>query len=158
RRGYTALFIEDRQSEGIRVRDLLSPETRAGATKVAGTAVAVGQQTAQRLGPELAGRVTTLPKSDEIRRTIAQGVPADAIVQSVSSIVDEVLDGPTVLGLTSIKAQDSFAYSHAVEVASVAVMIGRKMGFRLPDLKRLGRGALLHAIGQTFPGDPSDGK
>jgi putative nucleotidyltransferase with HDIG domain len=158
RRGYTALLVEDRQSDGIEIRDLLSPQTRVVATKVAGTTVEVGQQTAQRLGPDPAVRMATLPRSDEIRRTIAQGVPADAVLQSVSAIVDEVLDGPTVLGLNTIKSQDSFAYAHAVEVASVAVMVGRKMGFRIPDLKRLGRGALLHDIGQAFTGDTTDGK
>jgi putative nucleotidyltransferase with HDIG domain len=158
RRGYTAVFVEDKQSEGIEVHDPLSPMTRARATKVTGTTVGVGEQAIQRLGPDLAGRMTALPKSDELRRTIAQGVPADVIMQSVSTIVDEVLDGPTMLGLNSIKSQDNFAYSHAVEVASIAVMVGRKMGFRPADLKRLGRGALLHDIGQTFTGDTSDGK
>jgi putative nucleotidyltransferase with HDIG domain len=69
-----------------------------------------------------------------------------------------VLDGPTTLGLNSIKSQDGFAYAHAVEVAAIAVMVGRKMGFRPSDLKRLARGALLHDIGQTFTGDSTDGK
>jgi putative nucleotidyltransferase with HDIG domain len=158
RRGYTSVLVGDRLSEGIEVRDPLSPLTRARATKVASTTVAIGEQAAQRLGPELVGRMSALPKSDEVRRTIAQGVPSDVILQSVGEIVDEVLDGPTLLGLNSIKSQDSFAYAHAVEVASTAVMVGRKMGFRIPDLKRLGRGALLHDIGQTFTGDTTDGK
>jgi putative nucleotidyltransferase with HDIG domain len=158
RRGYAAVFVEDRESEGIEVRDPISPPTRARATRVTGRTLAVGAQAAKRLGPEVAERMTALPKSDEVRRTIAQGVPSDAIMQSVSTIVDEVLDGPTVLGLNSIKSQDSFAYAHAVEVASVAIMVGRKMGFRRSDLTRLGRGALLHDIGQTFTGDTSDGK
>lgn len=77
---------------------------------------------------------------------------------SVNSIVDEVLDGPTELGLNSIKGKDSFAFAHAVEVASTAVMVGRKLGLKAADLKRLGRGALLHDIGQTFTGDTTDGK
>jgi putative nucleotidyltransferase with HDIG domain len=99
-----------------------------------------------------------LPRSDELRRTIAQGVPSDVVMASVGNIVDEVMDGPTMLGLNSIKAQDNFSFSHAVEVASVAVMVGRKLGFRAGDLKRIGRGALLHDIGQTFTGDTADGK
>jgi putative nucleotidyltransferase with HDIG domain len=158
RRGYVAVLVEDSRSEGIEIRDALSPTTRARATKVTGTTVMVGNQTIKRLGPSVAASMTSLPKSDEVRRTIAQGVPTDAIMQSVDTIVEEVLDGPTQLGLNSIKSQDSFAYSHAVEVAAIAVMIGRKMGFRPSDLRRLGRGALLHDIGQTFTGDSTDGK
>jgi HD-GYP domain-containing protein (c-di-GMP phosphodiesterase class II) len=157
-RGYSAVFVEDKQSEGIQVVDSLSPATRARATKVTSATVQAGEQAIHRLGPEHAGRMTELPRSDEIKRVIAQNVPADVVMQSVSSIVDEVLDGPTLLGLNAIKGKDSFAFSHAVEVASIAVTIGRKLGFKPGDLKRLGRGAMLHDIGQTFTGDTADGK
>jgi putative nucleotidyltransferase with HDIG domain len=157
-RGYTAVFVEDKQSEGVEVHDPLSPVTRARVTKISRNTIAVGEQVVARMGPQLAGNVTALPRSDELKRTIAQGVQSDAILESVGNIVDEVLDGPTMLGLNSIKALDNFAFSHSVEVASVAVMVGRKLGYKPADLKRLGRGALLHDIGQTFTGDTTDGK
>jgi putative nucleotidyltransferase with HDIG domain len=157
-RGYSAVFVEDKQSAGIVIADPLSAETRTKATKASRQTVGAGEQTAQALGVDFLKGASSLPASKDIKQMIAAAVPADDIFNSSSSIVDEVLDSPTVLGLNSIKAQDNFAYGHAVEVAAVAVMLGRKLGFKKPDLKRLGRGALLHDIGQTFTGDTTDGK
>jgi putative nucleotidyltransferase with HDIG domain len=99
-----------------------------------------------------------LPRSGDVHRLIAAGVPADDVLESVQSLVDEVLDAPTVLGLNTIKGRDSFAYTHGVEVAATAVRLGRSIGLDKAELRRLGRGALLHDIGQTFTGDSTDGK
>ena len=73
-------------------------------------------------------------------------------------LLDEVLDGPTVLGLNTIKGRDSFAFTHGVEVAAISVKIGREVGLDRAELRRLGRGAMLHDVGQAFTGDSTDGK
>jgi len=157
-RGYREVFVEDRQTEGIQIVDPLTPETRNRATKAAGDTILSGDQVAVKLGPDYFRRNGALPRSDNLRKMVAESVPVDGIFVSASSIVDEVLDAPTMLGLNSIKAHDNFAHGHAVEVASVAVTIGKKLGLKPPDLKRLGRGALLHDVGQVFTGDTTDGK
>jgi putative nucleotidyltransferase with HDIG domain len=157
-RGYQAVFVEDKLSEGIEIVDPLSPMTRGKATKAARETLVVGEQTAQHLGRDVVARATALPVTNELKKMIADAVPVDAVFGSANSIVEEVLDGPTLLGLNSIKSVDTFAFGHSVEVASVAVALGKKLGLKAPDLKRLGRGALLHDIGQTFTGDTTDGK
>jgi hypothetical protein len=157
-RGYREVFVEDRQTEGIEIVDPLTPETRNRATKASHETMLSGGQVASRLGPDYIQRNISLPRSDNLRKMVAESVPVESVFASASSIVDEVLDAPTQLGLNSIKAQDNFAHGHAVEVASVAVTLGKKLGLKPPDLKRLGRGALLHDIGQVFTGDTTDGK
>lgn len=157
-RGYAAIYVEDKQSQGIKVVDPLTPETRVKANKATRATLAVGEQTAQQLGHDFVQKANSLPVSNDLKKMIVESVPVDAVFSSSTSIVDEVLDAPTVLGLNSIKSQDTFAFGHAIEVASVAVAIGRKLGLKKPELRRLGRGALLHDIGQTFTGDTADGK
>ena len=157
-RGYSAVFVDDKQSEGIEIVDPISFATRSKATKATRNTLVVGEQVGQQLGRDLAGRMAQLPRSAEVQKTIGQGVPADAIQDSVRNLVEEMLDAPTQLGMNSIKAQDSFAFAHAVEVASVAVKLGKEVGLKPPDLRRLGRGALLHDVGQAFTGDTTDGK
>src|SRR5579884_3544418 len=105
-RGYTAVLVEDEQSAGIEVVDPLSFATRSKATKVTRNTQVVGERVAQVLGPDLVARTPSLPRSAEVQKTIGQGVPADAIQESVREIVDEMVDAPTQLGLNSIKAQD----------------------------------------------------
>ena len=157
-RGYSAVFVEDRQSAGIEVVDPISFETRSKATKATRNTLVVGEQIGNMLGRDQLGAMTQLPRSAEVHKAVSQGVPADAVQDAVRSIVDEMLDAPTQLGMNSIKAQDSFAFSHAIEVASVAVKLGKELGLKPPDLRRLGRGALLHDVGQAFTGDTTDGK
>jgi putative nucleotidyltransferase with HDIG domain len=157
-RGYQAVFVEDKQSEGIEIVDPLSAMTRSKATKATRETLVVGEQTAQHLGRDFVAKATALPVTNDLKKMITESVPVDAIFGSANSIVEEVLDGPTLLGLNSIKSVDTFAFGHSVEVASVAVALGKKLGLKAPDLKRLGRGALLHDIGQTFTGDTTDGK
>lgn len=157
-RGYTAVFVDDRASEGIEIVDPLTPETRVKAARATHDTLDVGGQAAQELGPDLLKRVGHLPASKEIKRLIGESVPVDEVFGSASTIVEEVLDAPTRLGLNSIKARDSFAFGHAVEVATVAVALGRKLGLKRADLRRLSRGALLHDIGQAFTGDTTDGQ
>jgi HD-GYP domain-containing protein (c-di-GMP phosphodiesterase class II) len=157
-RGYRQLVVDDRQSEGIEVADPLSHSTRLRATRATQRTVETGERVVQALQVDRATPPARLPRSDEVHRTIAGGVPADDVLEAVREIVDEVLDAPTVLGLNTIKGRDSFAFTHAVEVAAVAVAIGRRVGLERAELRRLGRGAMLHDIGQAFTGDTTDGK
>jgi HD-GYP domain-containing protein (c-di-GMP phosphodiesterase class II) len=80
------------------------------------------------------------------------------IVTVAEDLVDELLDGPPAIGLTSLKGVDSFLMGHLVDVAAVAVQLGRKAGLRGDDLRRLARGALVHDVGQVFGGENVDGK
>src|SRR5688572_27572640 len=93
-RGYQAVFVDDKQSEGIEIVDPLSPMTRSKATKAARETLVVGEQTAQHLGRDVVAKATALPVTNELKRMIAESVPVDAVFGSANSIVEEVLDGP----------------------------------------------------------------
>jgi HD-GYP domain-containing protein (c-di-GMP phosphodiesterase class II) len=157
-RGYSQVVVNDRQSEGIHVMDPLSPETRQRATKATRNTVVMGERVSNLLGVDQAAPPDRLPRSGDVHKLISGGVPAEDVLESVRSLVDEVIDAPTTLGLNTIKGKDSFAFTHGVEVATVAVKLGREVGLEMADLRRLGRGAMLHDIGQAFTGDTSDGK
>lgn len=157
-RGYNEVFVDDPLTQGIDIADPLSPETRAKAAKSTRDTMTVGEQAATAIMS--GGQITanSLPRTNDIRRMIKEAVPADDVIAASHSVVEEVLDAPTLLGLNSIKAQDSFAFSHAIEVAAVAVAIGRRIHLKPNELRRLSRGAMLHDIGQTFTGDTTDGR
>jgi HD-GYP domain-containing protein (c-di-GMP phosphodiesterase class II) len=156
-RGYVQVVVDDPASEGIQIADPLSPATRREATKQTRNSVVIGERVGKLVAVD--GKPPErLPRSGEVHKTIAGNVPADAVLESVKAVVDEVLDAPTILGLNTIKGKDSFAFTHGVEVAAVAVKLGREIGLDQADLRRLGRGAMLHDIGQAFTGDTTDGK
>jgi HD-GYP domain-containing protein (c-di-GMP phosphodiesterase class II) len=157
-RGYNQVVVDDPISRGIEVTDPLSPATRRAATKATRNTVVVGERVAQEIGADRGSVPDRLPRNADLHKTISTSVPAEEVLESVRAVVDEVLDAPTVMGLNTIKGRDSFAFVHGVEVAALAVKLGREIGLDQADLRRLGRGAMLHDIGQAFTGDTTDGK
>src|SRR5688572_3618283 len=101
-RGYSQVVVDDPISQGVKVEDPLSPETRIRATKATSSTVTAGQRVGRSLGADTGSPPDRLPRSGEVHKMIAGSVPADAILESVQQVVDEVLDGPTVLGLNTI--------------------------------------------------------
>src|SRR5207248_9827316 len=85
-------------------------------------------------------------------------VPGVELVTFARDLVDELLGGPPRVGLMSPKGVDGFLAGHLVDVAAVAIQLGRRTGLRTDDLRRLARGALVHDVGQVFGGDNVDGK
>lgn len=156
--GYQAIFVDDPSSRDIRIVDPLSAATRARVTKAVRNVIVAAERVVQSLGFEAARKATQLPRSPEILRIIEQNVPSDVVLESVRMLVDDVMAGPPQVGMVSIKAGETFAFSHAVEVATVAATLGRAAGLKTADLRRLALGALLHDIGQVFTGDSVDGK
>src|SRR4051812_47116636 len=59
-RGYSAVFVEDKQSEGIEVVDPISFATRSKATKATRNTLVVGEQIGNVLGRDLVGRMANL--------------------------------------------------------------------------------------------------
>jgi HD-GYP domain-containing protein (c-di-GMP phosphodiesterase class II) len=157
-RGYSQVVVDDKQTEGIEIVDPLSPETRTRANKATRNTIETGERVLQALQLDQQTPPERLPRSGDVHNLIANNVPAQDVLDSVRSIVDEVLDAPTVLGLNTIKGRDSFAFTHGVEVAAISVKMGREVGLDKAELRRLGRGAMLHDIGQAFTGDTTDGK
>src|SRR3954451_17855259 len=62
-RGYSAVFVDDKQSAGIQVVDPLSFATRSKATKATRNTLVVGELVTQQLGADLFTRTNHLPKS-----------------------------------------------------------------------------------------------
>ncbi len=65
------------------------------------------------------------------------------------SIVDELLKKPHAsIDMMSVASFDNYTYTHSLDVAVLAVIIGLASGLNYDQLKRLSEGALLHDIGK----------
>lgn len=73
-----------------------------------------------------------------------------AILDEVKGIVEEILSGKVpVGGLAEISSADAYTFAHSVDVCVLSVFTGTKLGYKKPDLLRLGVGSLLHDLGKT---------
>lgn len=90
----------------------------------------------------------------EVRRAfnavaVGRSINLRAIHESVDTVLHEILSTRSpVLGLSEIRASDSYTYCHSVNVCIVSLLLGIQCGLSMMDLRLLGVGAILHDIGK----------
>lgn len=120
--GIFYLYVEDDESRGIEIDDVIAQETRNEGRRVIG---------------EMLKKIVHKQKTrvDEIQKVI-------------EPIMDDLLSNKTVIvNLTDLKNTDDYLYGHAVNVAVLAMIIGHALGYNSKQLMYLGTGAILHDIG-----------
>ena len=80
---------------------------------------------------------------------------AHHVVKELDNIVDQLVNTVTsdISGLahiTSLKSYDEYTYHHSLSVALLSIAIGKQLGIDKWELKRLGKGALMHDIGKMM--------
>ncbi|HOY65465.1 MAG TPA: HD-GYP domain-containing protein [Candidatus Ozemobacteraceae bacterium] len=78
-----------------------------------------------------------------------QSIEAAPSKEVASHLVGEILASPdAIINLIDIKSFDDYTFTHNINVATIAIMIGHAMDMKKDDLHELGTGALLHDVGK----------
>jgi putative nucleotidyltransferase with HDIG domain len=152
-RGTRRVTIDDPETEDIEIPDLISDALRATATS-----------TVYRVYEAIETAVVGLKgrRADEIRAAIRSGdfksraghlVPTEAVIAVVDEIMSEVMDVSLLTGMAAIKSYDNYTFAHSVEMATAAIVVGRRLRLDRGSLRRLARACLLHDIGKVFVPD-----
>lgn len=95
-------------------------------------------------------------KSNEMVSSIMDDVRAgkvfdiEGLADNIESMVESIIRNPDALVcLTRLKDQDSYTYSHSIDVCSYMLAFGRHLGFSKEQLKILGMGGLLQDVGKA---------
>ena len=126
RSGYSGAYIDDDLSQDIEVIDIISDELRMETMK------------------GIRKIITTAQQGGKSARPVDISAQVERIVQELSASRDVMVN---ILDLCSF---DSYTYSHSLNVAVLAIVLGIAMNFSVADLVALGCGALLHDIGKVF--------
>jgi putative nucleotidyltransferase with HDIG domain len=90
-------------------------------------------------------------KMDKALANVLQQNPDfDALEQTVSVMLDHILDKNTLTGLVQLRQSGEARLVHAINVATIGLLIGKSLCLTADDMKRLGTGCLLHDIGKIF--------
>ena len=109
-------------------------------------------------------RETVRFETQEIAKTALQNVLANvrksgathsehatALVDVAHRLVDDILRNDHVLhNIERIRSWDSYTFEHSIQVAIIAIIIGRELYLTQEQLQRLGIGAMLHDIGKVL--------
>lgn len=118
------LYVNDKISDGIEIDDVVSEETRAEGRRIV-------SDTMSKLMDK---------KQDNI----------NGVYKIISSMIDEILSNKAVVvNLMDLKNKEMYLYYHAVNVATLSLVIGTSLGYAPKQLNYLGTGAILHDIGMA---------
>lgn len=83
-------------------------------------------------------------KSTDVKTSVAQANElSDILVDTVTS------DLSVSISLDELKCSDEYTFKHSLDVASMAVLLGRELGLDHKALKELAVAGLMHDVGKT---------
>lgn len=94
----------------------------------------------------------TVEKFKDVFQNVKSGkkIVLEEIDKSVAPLVEEILKSNNVLGrLRQIEVVDEYTYMHSINVSLISTMIGKWMGYREAEIKKLAMAGLLHDIGKS---------
>lgn len=147
--GYSSIWIDDEDTRDIPYEETLSDQTRVAATSAIQDTFAA---TLQASGGRPAVSVDAVRSILESRRfqQAFDGGAVERLSGQVDHVVGEVLDGAVLTGLRSLRTHSTYLYHHCLDVAVMASMLGRLLGYDRETLKKLAIGCILHDIGTVF--------
>lgn len=152
-RGTHAVAIDDPDTDDIEIPDVLSDSLRSTATHTVYKVFEAVDSATQHLKGKSPAEIAAQLRSKDFQKTAQKLVPIDAVISVVDDILNEVMDAELLTGMAAIKSYDNYTFAHSVEMATAAIVIGRKLRLDRGSLKRLARGCLLHDIGKIFIAD-----
>ncbi|TKB92027.1 MAG: DUF3391 domain-containing protein [Nitrospira sp.] len=85
---------------------------------------------------------------DDVR--MGRALNIEAVSEVVGRMADSILRNPDALtSLTRLKQFDEYTFFHSVNTSTLALSVGRHLGYARTPLLQLGTGMLLHDIGKT---------
>ena len=127
--GIEYVYVEDDNSEGIEIPDVIAEKTRNDCKQV------------------LQATIQSFSATDRLEIGDLQ--------KCVSNVISDILKNPDVqVSLNDIASKDEYTFTHSVSTMVYALMIARKLNYSEQMLDLLGMGTLLHDIGKMII-DPS---
>jgi putative nucleotidyltransferase with HDIG domain len=74
----------------------------------------------------------------------------NAIEQAIKALLNNLCEPNVLANLTQIRQHSANQFSHAIDVATIALGLGYQLHLSADDMVRLGTGCLLHDIGKVF--------
>lgn len=123
--GIHYIYIEDELSKGIEITDVIKEQTRTQGKKIVADVV-------QNI-------------------TNKRSLDIDKVKKGVMDMINDIMNNKSILlNLTDIRTNDSYTFSHSVNVTVIAILIGKAIHYDESKLMKLGMGAILHDIGKAI--------
>jgi len=148
-RGFPAVYIRDRDTDDVDIPELVSQQVRAEAHATVQQVFTVARQAiTDAIGAK------ERPTGSTGNSPSGNGHKGKEQFQQIEDIVKEILrelvSSNMLSGIAEIRSYDDRTFSHSIEVAVTAIMIGKRLYMSESDMIKLGSGCMLHDIGKLF--------
>lgn len=94
-------------------------------------------------------QVSTVVKSFMQEVSLGNGIDVALAKEAVAACVDSIITSPDVmLWLTQLKKRDEYTSQHSMNVAILAIALGRQLNFSTAELNHLGMCGMMHDMGK----------
>jgi HD-GYP domain-containing protein (c-di-GMP phosphodiesterase class II) len=121
--GIHYIYVEDSCSKGIEINDVISENTRIKSRKII----------------------------YDVMYNVMKGknINMRQVNSAVENMMQDILQNEEILiSLSDIRTNDEYTFGHSVNVAVLALVLGKALHYNKYKLKKLGVGALLHDLGK----------
>lgn len=99
--------------------------------------------------------------SESVRKRVGEGIQYlynntedDSFAESTQNITNELMNAifendAVAVDIGMLKVSDEYTFKHSVDVATMAMVIGKKCGLNEEELRQLGIAGLLHDVGKS---------
>ena len=99
--------------------------------------------------------------SDSVRARVAEGIQYvynntddPALVQTTANIADSLMSAiqendAMAIDISALKTSDEYTFKHSVDVATISMIVAKKMGMSETEIREIGVTGLLHDVGKT---------
>ena len=134
-RGFISVMIEDEETAGIEIFEVVTERTRAVALK----SVARVQEVIAHARPA-AGPGQEAGGEDA-------GKAAERLYLDVENIIDEIMDAEMIEGVSLLQSSGGSGLDISIDTAVVAVVVGKKLFLDRRGLHTVAAGSMLHDVG-----------
>lgn len=145
-RGMSLVFVAADDTNTIQIDPTIPDDARLQAQQTVARVFEFVQQLLSNADVPPAEAVT----DPDVAQAIQNSPNFEQLEKTIGSLLPELFDKRTLVGLSQIRGRGDWQFSHAVNVAVIAMLIGVNLHLSLEDLIRLGVGCLLHDIGKIF--------
>ena len=123
-----------------------------------GPVSAAAQKNIERLRTDDRAKVSL---SNSVREQVAEGIQYvynntddPALVETTTSIADSLMtaiheNDAMAIDISALKTSDEYTFKHSVDVATISMIVAKKMGMTDTEIREIGMAGLLHDVGKT---------
>ena len=152
--GYPSVYIMEEGTEDVIPEDVISDQIRMQTSADLTKTVEDVKRTTGITGLERGDIRKILEDEKRLKRVVI----SPNLKACVSNIIEDIIASKgNILTTAFMKTRGNFATQHAIDVAILSIILGRKYHCSKDDLMAIGVGALLHDLGKiAIPGYPKE--